>query len=146
MKYKPFQLKPQMFYFWIKVTTHYHSGERLHFVRWSGYTWEQFTRWKWYFEYRAALFKVKNPRAYVEVKYGPEPATGKTEFTILRNRIRAKKAKITEFTNKLKMAEDSWNELFPIVEDQLYKRAVTKIERLKNELTEMEAEYSLKSK
>lgn len=81
-------------------------------------------RWKWFFEYRAALLKVKNPHALVDYFQGaydyelPEDELRKK----LENKIRAAKGKITEFNRKLKKLIDSWSELFPIEEHPDYSK------------------------
>ncbi|RXG32028.1 hypothetical protein [Leeuwenhoekiella marinoflava] len=132
-------------YFWsIKVYTSQFSHKLVERFYWGDYTLEQFSRWKWYFKYRAALLQIKYPRYYIRTAWGPEPAT-RSKNTILKARIRAKKAKITQYSKKLKMAKDEWNELFPISENELYIKANQKIERLKRELNEMQIEIQSNS-
>ena len=102
--------------------------------RWDGYTLEQFQRWTWYFRYRAALLQIKYPRHIVELKTGSFDAKPKLKSQIIKKRITAKKRQITKTMNLLAKAEKHWDELFPIHEDELYKKAVTKLGRLKTEL------------
>lgn len=83
-----------------------------------------YDRWRWYFEYRAALLKVKHPKSYVQLNQGNyEYVLPDDELRIkLENKIRAAKCKITEFNRKLKKLIDSWSELFPIEEHPDYSK------------------------
>lgn len=36
-------------------------------IVYRGFSFECFNKWKWYFEYRAALEKIKNPRYHIDV-------------------------------------------------------------------------------
>jgi hypothetical protein len=121
----------QNFYFVIKVLDK--KREQIIFKKWDKMTFELRMRWDWYFKYRAALFQVQNPRCEVLIYWGNIP-NEKTDYEILKNKIKAKKAKITEYNNKLKKSEEHWNMIFPIQEDELYKKAVEKIKRLEFEL------------
>ena len=56
----------------------------------------------------------------------------------LTDRQRSAKAKVTEFTNKIELAKKQWNELFPIEEDNLYKRAMAKVEGKRREVIELQ--------
>jgi len=105
---------------------------------------ELFIKWKWYFDYRAALYKVQNPRHYVELISGGYDYIPPKDRALksLKNRIAAKKAAITKYDRLLKLAEvEGSRELFPIQESLLYQRAVDKIEKLKAELSDQEAEF-----
>lgn len=133
-------------YFWsVKVYTCFGNGHLVERLYWGHYTFELFQRWKWYFQYRSALLQVKYPKYYVHTAWGPEPAT-KSREKILKNRIRAKKAKITEYSNKLKKFEDGYTEIFPISENEMYIKAKQKIERLKSDLIELQSEIESKPK
>lgn len=101
---------------------------------WSELRWDLRIKYDWYFKYRSALLQVKYPRYVVEFHWGHKTANGKSAKDLLTNRIRSKKAKITEYTNKLSKAESSWTFLFPIEDDLQYQKCVFKIERLNREL------------
>lgn len=103
-------------------------------MKWSGLTFALRCKYDWYFRYRAALLQVKYPRMYVSVRWGHEPAIGKTAEHILNNKIIAKKRKLTEYENKILLAKNKWNYLFPIEQDVHYLKAIEKINRLKFEL------------
>lgn len=105
-------------------------------VIWDSLKWHVRLKYDWYFKYRAALFQVKYPKNKVDVSWGNIPLLTKEEEENIRlkNTIRAKKAKITELKNKLQLARDNWNLLFPIEEDVLYIKCVAKIKEKENEL------------
>lgn len=119
---------------WYNIKVINHSREIVEILSWSGLKWELRLKYDWYFKYRAALLQVKYPRYEVQSYWGNEPATGKTLEEIRQSKIRAKKAKITEYKNKLKKAKLNWSSLFPIEDDIYYQKAVEKINRLEFEL------------
>ncbi|HPV55484.1 MAG TPA: hypothetical protein PKW61_00030 [Tenuifilaceae bacterium] len=119
-------------YFTIKVLDK--SRNSVEFLKWANLRFELRVKYDWYFKYRAALLQIKYPKHTVQTHWGSEPALGKFLENLKRNKIIAKKRKITEFENKLKLAEKNWNSLFPIHEDIFYQKATAKIERLKKEL------------
>jgi hypothetical protein len=117
----------------IKVYTKL-GGDIVEIKRWDNMRWNVRIKWDWYFKYRAALLQVKYPRFHVEQSWGHIAATGKTQQQILQDKIRSKKAKITEFTNKIEKAKKHWRSLFPIEDDQDYIKATEKLNRIKDEL------------
>lgn len=119
---------------WFNIKVINHRREIVEFLSWSGLKWELRLKYDWYFKYRAALLQVKYPKFEVQTNWGNEPATGKTLEEIRQGKIRAKKAKITEYKNKLEKAKSNWSSLFPIEDDIDYQRAVEKIKRLEFEL------------
>jgi vacuolar-type H+-ATPase subunit I/STV1 len=96
-------------------------------------------RWEWYFKYRAALLRVKNPKNYTELIQGTYEYTPKTQELQKRvqDKIRGKKAKITQVKNQLKKVEKEWRELWPIHEDERYKNTINKIAEMEAELQEL---------
>ena len=127
-----FSVSDVVHWFTIKVINS--NREIVEFLSWSGLKWESRLKYDWYFKYRAALLQVKYPKFEVTTYWGNEPATGKTAEEIRSAKIRAKKSKITEYKNKLEKAKANWSSLFPIEDDNQYKRAVEKIKRLEFEL------------
>ena len=113
----------------------------------TGLTFAIIVKWSWYFEYRAALIKVVNPRFKVDLDIKGydyvEPKQEKEKK--MRDKIKGKKATITKFENILKKAKDEWNYLFPIEDDEHYIKAVDKLERLKCELRNLEKEIGIES-
>jgi len=107
-----------------------------------------FNKWQWYFKYREALYRIKNPRYYIELSMGSYDYVPPKEevIKILINKIRAKKGKITEYKTKIRIAEQTWDEMFSIAENDLFKKAKAKIERYQIELTELEIELMAKQK
>lgn len=120
---------------WVTITVKDRpGGEVIEFLTWSGLKWELRLRYDWYFRYRAALAQVKHPKFEVEFRWGHEPATGKTLVEIQKAKTSAKRGLLSKYENLLMKAEQNWDQLFPIQEDEIYKRAAAKVERLKKEL------------
>ena len=139
---KSYYQSPKVFTTVLKVHTKRANGESIAFHKWEGYTLQQLVKWSWYFKYRAALYQVKYPRAYIQVTSFKVNAVGRDLTRALYNRWVAKKRKITEWTNKIKRAEDNYSQLFPIEEQKGYITAVAKLARLKEEFKEMNIEYN----
>jgi hypothetical protein len=126
--------------FWVNIWAGPSRGNWKNIYHRRDLPFEVLCKWQWYFEYRAALYKVSNPKHKVEL------TTGSYEFVPpieeeqkrLKNVITGKKATITKYENLLKKAIETWNQLFPIEDDLHYKKCVLKIDKLKCELRELE--------
>lgn len=125
--------------FWVNIWAGPNRGNWKNIYHRIDLPFEVICKWKWYFEYRAALYKVNNPKHVVELTTGSYDfvPTIDQEKKRLRDKIAGKKATITKYENLLKKAIETWNQLFPIEEDPLYKKCVLKIEKLKCELKEI---------
>ncbi|MEX6691236.1 hypothetical protein QTN47_27250 [Danxiaibacter flavus] len=110
----------------------------------SGFRFEAFMKWCWYFDYLAASYKVSNPRHYVNVDKGNYDYLPPVQERIkeVKGKIAGKRRKLSEYENKLMQAESSWRELFSITDDPMYKRALAKIEALRSQLEVLEFEYA----
>lgn len=109
--------------------THYHIikvyslkyRDIIECLQWEDLPTKVAIKWRWYFEYRAALLKVKYPRHQVELYSGTmEPSKVQLE-RIKRNQEIARKGRITKLKNKIvkielaiKSMRENWNELFPV--------------------------------
>ena len=113
-------------------------------IKWDGFYLPQLTRWNWYFEYRYALLRIKYPKNGIKKGSFDYEITPDKACFLLKNKIKAKKSKITEFKNKLSLAEQSWNQIFPIEDDELYQKCVEKIKKLEFELNILIAELNNK--
>lgn len=133
--------KPSVISHFYKIVLRKKQGDdALQVLLWTDLRFELRTKWDWYFKYRAALLRVQHPRFYIEETYGHQVATKRTESQVLESRLRAKKAKITEITNKIQKYKDQYSELFPITEDYAYQIAIERLSRLKSELWKMQTE------
>jgi hypothetical protein len=105
-------------------------------------TFEFFIKWRWYFEYRAALYRVNNPRHFVDISHGGyEYIPPRVELIkMLKNKITNRKGKVTQWDCCISKAKETWSELFPIEDDQMFQKAVAKLNKAKLELEQMEAE------
>lgn len=126
------------FYYSIRVKDRSHTA--LFKIVWTGYSFDQFTRWRWYFDYRAALEKVKNPRYHVEASFGRYVKEVEDLEKNRKNKIRACKAKITEMENKIGRAlEKGKSELFDIEEHPHMIAFRKKLEQKKADLIKYQA-------
>ena len=109
-------------------------------------TFDQFAKWRWYLEYRAALVKVQNPRWNVDTTWGNYdwmPAADQY-LKDLKNKIAGKRREITKWTNAIENCDKPWERKaglfindYPLEKDRdylLYQKAIAKIERHKKEL------------
>lgn len=116
----------------------------IEFHRWTNLRFEIRNKWDWYFKYRAALCQVKHPRAKVEFAWGSEDAVGKTKLQLMESRIVNKTRLLTRHKNLLQKAILEWDQIFPIEDDLMYKRVVSKIKNTEFELQQLieeKAEY-----
>jgi hypothetical protein len=128
--------------YWVVIRAYATPGrQQRHCLRWLGLTWEVRCKWAWYFRYRTALLQVQHPRLEVEMTWGKTPKANYEELERVNN-IRAKKAKITETSNKLAKAREGWKQLFPIETHPSYQKAMAKLERLKAELADLERQVN----
>jgi hypothetical protein len=108
------------------------------------FPFEIFMKWKWYFDYRAALYKIQHPKHRVDLMTGSYDYLPPAETAIrnMQNKITAKKRVISKYRNKIQMAKNEWDELFPIEEYPLYKKAMEKIKRTQTELDNLIAQIN----
>jgi len=127
-----------------KISIGKHIGDLKCIYYNEGFTYQQFSKWRWYFEYRAALFKVHNPKMRVEFIWNSYPYVAKdiAQRNDLKNKIKGKKATITKYENLLQAAIKNWNSIFPIEQDEIYKKALEKINKNKFELNQLEAKFN----
>jgi hypothetical protein len=114
--------------------------EKMYF--WKGYKFETFTKWRWYFRYRAALIQVKYPTRYVELRefdyqYIPEAAELKKRQLDL---IIGNKGKLTKTQNNLAAYVKNWDSLFPISDDETFIYTTAKIAEMKEKIRKLESQ------
>lgn len=130
---------------WIALEVRDDNRNIIERMSWDNLRRDQTKRWGWYFRLRGAMLQVKYPRHRIEHVHGfvnPEL----NELQRIRNKIIARKRKITEMKNKMKAIENTWNELFPIEEHPIYKKIQEKFSRLNRELDELHSEMKSKQK
>lgn len=88
-----------------------------------------FQRWKWYFEYRAALLRVKYPKAFIKYETGPYEYSLPIDIYIkkVKETYLSDKRQLSKFKNKLNAISKNWNELFPIEEHPDYIKVKVKL-------------------
>lgn len=118
-----------------------HGGDDKLLYKNKGFTLEQFVKWKWYFEYRAALYKIQNPKLHIEVQqtqYFDLPEKHIREKD-LKNKIKSAKGDITKIKNKIRKFKDKGGDLFP-ESNPSYQKALTKLNYKKDLLSNYESE------
>jgi hypothetical protein len=136
MSHKPFVFEQVTH--WVSISVRENeSCPLLELIEWKNLPFEVLCKWKWYFKYRAALLQVKYPKHIIDYRWGSQQPEGVVAENLKANKIRSKRAKITEVKNKMELAKKHWNFLFPIEDDQDWKRAISKLKTLENELSEL---------
>lgn len=134
-----------------KITIGRHQGDKQVFYYKGEMKMDFFKRWSWYFEYRAALLKVKFPKMKVwsdttsYKKVIPFEAHKKK----LKGIITSKKGKLTEFKKKLEKAKIEFDKkqqssLFKnkLEDEPEYEKVLNKLKSLEFELKQSEVEYA----
>ena len=137
-----------MFYHKIEVYAGEHYGyDKIYFRLWKDLPWSLMCKYKWYFEYRAALLKVNYPKYKVDHTWGKYEKKGKSRMQHFNTKYAAAKGQVTKLENQIAKAELSWNKLFPIKDDPIYNKYLKKLSDKKSELLAIEKDIeNLKNK
>lgn len=130
---------------WIKKhRAEYRGGDAELLYHNKGIAFHNFIRREWYFRYIAAKFQVENPRNFIELHFYNYECQEPKGFAIkrLKDKIKGKRRALTIDENNLQKAIDNWESLFPIQENDLYLKAVDKIEARRCEIALLEKELS----
>lgn len=132
---------------------HYHFSIRVRapyglpftYKVWTKMSWAVRTKWSWYFEYRAALYKVQNPRHEVTTQWGHKLKITKEEYELrqLKRGVVSQKALVTKYSNRIEAYRAAWRSLFPIEEDSAYIKALDKIDLAKAKLRKAELDLQI---
>lgn len=116
------------------------SSPPLEVLRWVDLPWEVRKKWGWYFNYRAALAQVQNPKSCI-VRHEWKTDAKPIDLILLKKKeIAAAKGQVTKIENLLKQAVDTWDKLFPIEEDTRYQKCIDKYNRKKEKLSKLQNE------
>ena len=125
-----------LFYHRIQVHEGEHHGyDIIETLIWKELPWTLMCKYKWYFEYRAALLKVKYPKYKVNHDWGKYKKDGKSKLQHLKSKESAARGQVTKIKNDLSKAEKNWNKLFPITDNIMYRK---KVEKLKDKQVQLE--------
>lgn len=110
----------------------------------KGFNFNQFVKWMWYFKYRAALYTVQNPYHSVEILTTSYEYVPPKEETIkrLQYKIIGAKREITKCNNALRLAKENWSELFPIENEDIWKKVSIKLYSYQCSLKSLQTELS----
>ena len=100
-------------------------------------------RWKWYFEYQAALLRVRNPHAFIELSSGPyDYVLPEDEYRQkLYNLLLAAKRKLSEYQRKIDFVREHWDELFPMEQHPKWGKVQEKVRYYEERVQALSAEY-----
>lgn len=129
---------------WIKLHHNTHKSAYNEIIAdWRGFSFQQYSKWKWYFRYRAARLQAEHPKKFVEWKEYSyiNIDTRAVALKRLKDRITATKGIITKINNRLEKGRANWNELFPIEDERYYKEAIAKVAEKQELLKELQNEY-----
>ncbi|ODS87284.1 MAG: hypothetical protein ABS44_11755 [Chryseobacterium sp. SCN 40-13] len=134
--------------YWCSVIVYDHRGRaygHIDQLHWNGMSLHHLTRWHWYFDYRAALLKVQNPKCDVILSKGQSEPTTKTLQQFYKDKMAGKKKMITKLSNALREYEDELTKtsLFGADEvDVRYTNTKEKLAKYQRELKDLEAEFN----
>jgi len=125
--------------FWVTIRAGKGCGGNPVIWHSAGFVFMNFMKWKWFFEYVAAVYKIKNPRHRVQIETGSIIIVPPLEHRMmnLKNKITGAKAQITKWQNAVKLFENNWDQLFPYTDDPNYKKAKQKISKATMELSQL---------
>jgi hypothetical protein len=108
-----------------------HHGPTVAFHKWEELPSHTFVRFMWYFKYRAALVRVKYPKAIITFNAIREDRPKKDILEMRVERAKkscsAAKGQLTKVETALKEAKDNWKEIFPIEQHPKWKRTIEKV-------------------
>ena len=102
-----------------------------------------YQKWRWYFEYRAALLRVKYPKSFIGYEQGsyiyelPENMYKDK----VKNIYFSNKRQFCKFNNRLNALKQNWNEIFPIEEHPDYIKIMDKKAYYQKQLNESKKLY-----
>lgn len=105
---------------------------------WEGLPFATYSRYKWYFRYRAALIQVQHPKQFVEIRETRQSINAKeAEQILVRNKIVRAKADITKIENAITKYTALYQPTIfePTFQDTIaYKKAADKLDQIKLKL------------
>ena len=129
-----------LYYFKIEV---YKSGSiQVEQLFWNDLPYYIRTKYVWYFEYRAALLRIKYPRYRHSITMGSYPKETKE---IIKIKERQLKFANTKFYNAKKIMEDykkGYRKLFPIEDDPNYKKALQVLDNKRENVNKIKRELN----
>lgn len=113
--------------------------------KYDGFTFEQYMKWKWFFRYVAAKAQIETPKNFIEICEYDYAVVDQKEVKLLiaNNRLKNAKSKVTKFSNSIRLARENWNLLFPIEDDDMYKKAILKLHSKEREVEALQDFISL---
>lgn len=112
-------------------------------LQWKDMSLNHLSRWQWYFDYRAALLKVKYPRSKVEISTGQTKPCTKSVENFFKDKIAGKKRMITKISNAIEKYKEYKirTDIFGIENDTELPKAEAKLEKYKIELAEVQKDF-----
>jgi hypothetical protein len=118
------------------------NSNRLETLKWDNLRFDLAVKYKWYFEYRTALLRVKYPKNCIVANPIFCEMTKKGTLDNIKSSLANARKNYTKNQNLLNKAVENWNSLFPIVDDVNYKKAFSKVQLLKSKVLELEIQLN----
>jgi hypothetical protein len=129
----------------ISVKLRYQDQKPKELFQWPGLRTELCIKYRWYFDYRWALLKMKYPKGIMNyctiVEKVSEEEYEAYELRKAENTWIAAKGQVTKINNAMAKIESDWNEIFSIDTHPKYKRTVEKIQEKQHNLDAAEIRY-----
>jgi len=118
------------------------GGSFIEGLFWENLTFEVRNKWNWYFEYRAALLKIKHPKSYIETYWGSKEITNDSPEDMIRykrsKRMTVLKQQISKYKNAVLKYELAQKQLLiPDYGSERYINTIAKITDLEKELANL---------
>ena len=130
-----------MYSYWKKIvlfSTPYFSSHVKETLYWKDLTFPVIIKWGWYFEYRAALLKVQNPKCCVKYSSGKVKITDESPIKLrlykTKQRLKTVRSMITRYNNGIRRYEEYQHSLLiPDFENPKYLKALETLKKYKKE-------------
>lgn len=128
----------------VKISICFHRGpiDKVLYFR-NDMKLEFFNKWMWFFEYRAALCKVQNPKSRIIYEQGsydyvlPDAEL----YDKVKNRYFGAKRNLSKIKNKLDDIRKNYTEMFPIEEHPAWPKNLEKIKYYEDQVDYWKKEF-----
>lgn len=129
-----------LYYFKIEV---FKSGSiQVEQLFWNDLPFYIRTKYDWYFEYRAALLRIKYPRYRHSITMGSYPKETKDIIKIMERRLKKAIARVSITERNLELYRLMYRELFPIEDDPDYQKALQVLDNKRENVNKIKKELN----
>ena len=128
-----------LYYFKIDVI---HNGVTIECLHWLGLPYYLRVKYDWYFNYRAALLRVKYPRYRHAIVMGSYQKEIKDLIKIKEIQLKKAITIVTTYEKNLELYRQSYSALFPIEDDPNYKKALQVLDNKRENVNKIKRELN----